>query len=274
MACGAALFTGMALWACVDFGSLQSAVSDAAAAADVVPRMEAAVEAGPFCNDAGAHYLCADWDNVGTPEVGWTGSVVSGGPGGGAIARQLGVYVSPPASFASSVQNGSTMGGTYAVLHQVITPHPSSVTLAADILPSATRESAFDGGASFLGFQDVASTDAGSAFYSTSLGLDTGAPGFTTFTSSYLKTDGTYGVFGQSNLPPLGASWTRVVMRLDFGPPQHVLVTFGGTTVVDQKITDSAPVPGATLNANVGIISVGGGALQASYDNVTIDVVP
>jgi hypothetical protein len=279
--CGA-----LAVAACVDFSSLQTpdpapdggGPSDASFPSDAPPEAEAstppdaAVDAGAdgrWCTTHPGHGFCADFDDVGNVEVGWTRSVVSGGPGGGAIALDRGQSKSSPASFKSSVVNGSTFGGTYAALVQSFPTHPASLTLAADVLAAVTGGDAIDAGsAGYLGLQDIAPSDAGDIFYGVGLGLTAGTAGLTVRVS-YANAAG-YTEFNTTTAP-LPHDWTRVVVSLDFGPPEHLVITFDGTAQVDHVLTDSVPIPNANLNAVVGIVNVNASSLEAHYDNVTID---
>ncbi|MDB4936370.1 MAG: hypothetical protein JWP87_3342 [Labilithrix sp.] len=268
-----ALAVGAAV-SCVDFGSLQvsenvaeggSPSVDAESGVDGTSVADAGADAS-WCATQPPHWFCADFDEVGGPEVGWTKSNVGGG--GVPIAHDLSVSVSAPASARSAVTNGSAKGGSYAVLIKSVSPHPASMTVGFDILTSAPTGEAYDGGATLFAIQDLATVD-GAMTYGVTLDVPGGAPGLNVNTS-YLG-DGGFAEFFAS-VQALATDWTRVVVALDFGPPERVRVSFNGAVQLDHVIDGSRATPNIELRVSLGVVAKSGGPLHANYDNVTIDV--
>jgi hypothetical protein len=76
-----------------------------------------------------------------------------------------------------------------------------------------------------------------------------------------------------ASVQSLATDWTRVVVTLDFGPPERVHVSFnGGAVQLDHVIEGSRATPNIELKVSLGVVSTSGGPLHANYDNVTIDV--
>jgi hypothetical protein len=219
---------------------------------------------GPWCQTHGPHTYCFDFDEVFDPTANFTSNNISGGAGDGAVQADPMHWRSPPRSMLSSVANGDDQGCTFAVVWKQVTSTASVIDVGLDILPD--YDSTYDAGAGLL----TLNVD------SFQIGVGLANPQSSYVSWSY-TTEAGYMSGGAPAQPIPAATWTRIDMRIAFGPPCTVTLSYDGA-VQEQKVFggDVGIAVGAQhmMNTTIGVVECNDAAapFAANYDDLTIDI--